>query len=277
MVELLGQWDCLLKNLGQWHGSFTRLSPKGELLSDTPTVVSLMGLNHNQTVRQEIHRFPLGEPPQQQVLEYQSLARSVLFFDNGAFSQGSIQWGPFAEFGAELGLIEGDRRLRLVQLFQGDGHLQQLTLIREKREGSVTPDRCDLSVDQLFGEWIGEAVTIYPDWRSPQVYSTCLKVEPLNSQQILQQLVFGTTAITSTAILQDNRLYFDHQDSKVQLLMLPDGASSACPVQIKPGSAFFLEVGWLLQPDWRHRLIRRYDQTGAWVSLTLLKERKLSY
>ncbi|MDJ0549650.1 MAG: DUF3598 family protein, partial [Microcystis sp. M49637_WE12] len=26
---MLSQWECLLKNLGQWQGSFTRLSPQG--------------------------------------------------------------------------------------------------------------------------------------------------------------------------------------------------------------------------------------------------------
>ncbi|WP_211175946.1 DUF3598 family protein [Brasilonema sp. UFV-L1] len=38
-------------------------------------------------------------------------------------------------------------------------------------------------------------------------------------------------------------------------MLLPDGVSSTCPTQIKPGHPFFLQVGWLFQP----RLQRAYD------------------
>ncbi|NMG18657.1 DUF3598 family protein [Brasilonema bromeliae] len=26
------QWDCVLQKLGEWHGSFTRVSPQGKLM-----------------------------------------------------------------------------------------------------------------------------------------------------------------------------------------------------------------------------------------------------
>ena len=73
-----------------------------------------------------------------------SLAKSgnCIFFENGAFSQGSIQWGPFSEFGAELGFIAGSRRLRIVQLFAQASHeFKQLTLIREQLKGTDTPEK----------------------------------------------------------------------------------------------------------------------------------------
>ncbi len=151
------QWESLLQNLGEWRGSFTRFSPQGEQLEDTPTVVSFDGLNDDQTMRQVVRRYPQNiktqsvaslegvEPINEKVLEYSSLGRGVMFFENGAFSQGLIQWGPFSEFGAELGLIEteddkpGNRRLRLVQLFNKNSQLDQLTLIREQRAGTQTP------------------------------------------------------------------------------------------------------------------------------------------
>ncbi|MGH2415734.1 MAG: DUF3598 family protein, partial [Microcystaceae cyanobacterium] len=41
------QWQYLLKNLGEWQGSFTRFSPQGLLIEDTPTVVSLEGRDNN--------------------------------------------------------------------------------------------------------------------------------------------------------------------------------------------------------------------------------------
>ncbi|MER3590284.1 MAG: hypothetical protein C4322_23170, partial [Mastigocladus sp. ERB_26_1] len=66
------QWECLLKNLGEWRGSFTRVSPHGKIIADTPSVVSLKGLNNNQTIRQII-RLDGNE----KVLEYSSLGRGV--------------------------------------------------------------------------------------------------------------------------------------------------------------------------------------------------------
>ncbi len=57
------QWDCLLQNLGEWHGSFTQLSPQGALLQDTPTVVSFEGKNNNQTMLQVVRRFVAGIEP----------------------------------------------------------------------------------------------------------------------------------------------------------------------------------------------------------------------
>ncbi len=272
------QWECLLKNLGEWQGSFTRLSSQGEQLEDTPTVVSLEGLNDNRTIRQSIRRSLPDRAVDERVLEYSSLARSILFFENGAFSQGSMQWGPFSDFGAELGLIEGDRRLRLVQLFNRSSQLEQLTLIREKLAGSDTPERPTLTLEQLLGEWEGEAVTIYPDWRSPDTYPTQLKLNIDNSNRLVQQLTFGTGAsvrtITSTARINGSILHFDQSPLSTQVLLLPDGASCNCPLAVKPGHFFVLEVGWLVQPNYRQRLVRSYSDKGEWVSLTLVKEQR---
>lgn len=33
------QWNNLLTHLGVWEGSFTRLSPQGEVIEDTPSLV----------------------------------------------------------------------------------------------------------------------------------------------------------------------------------------------------------------------------------------------
>ena len=296
------QWECLLQNLGEWQGSFTQLSPQGELLEDTPTVVSLQGLDNNQTMRQTISRLRPNQPIEEKVLEYSSLGRGVMFFEDGAFSQGSIQFSPFSEFGAELGLINGDsasdlalplalaqpshradRRLRLVQIFSKTGYLERLNLIREKLAGTTTAERPHLRVEDLLGEWQGEAVTLYPDWRSPETYPTKLRIEKSNAQ-LTQQITINTDSgrdahsttrnISSTARIENSCLYFDRGPQPSQVLLLPDGASAASPQQITVGQAFFLELGWLLQPNQRQRLIRRYNDKGEWSSLTLVTEQK---
>lgn len=274
------QWEYLLKNLGEWQGSFTQFSPQGKQLEDTPTVVSLEGLDSNQTIRQIIRRFPPGQAVDEKVLEFSSLSRSVLFCENGAFSQGSMQWGPFSEFGAELGLIDGNRRLRLVQLFNKESQLARLTLIREKLTGAEPPKCPPLTLEQLLGEWQGEAVTIYPDMRSPDTYPTHLTLEREDTDHIVQQLTYGTEAsartIRSRASVNGSILHFDQSPLPHQVLLLPDGASSTCPLRIQAGYAFVLEVGWLPQPDRRQRLVRSYSDKGEWVSLTLVREQRVN-
>jgi hypothetical protein len=278
--KMVSQWECLLKNLGEWQGSFTRFSPQGEQIEDTPTVVSFEGLDNNQTMRQVVRRFPPNQPIKEMVLEYSSLNRNILFFENGAFSQGSIQWAPFSEFGAELGLLDGNRRLRLVQLFDKEAQLSRLTLIREKLAGTDAPERPPLTVEQLLGQWQGEATTIYPDWRSPDTYPTQLHLQRDSANRLTQELTFGTAAsartITSSAQIDGSILHFDRSPLPAQILLLPNGASSNCPLTIKPGHFFVLELGWLLQPDKRQRLVRTYSDKGEWISLTLVTEQKVA-
>jgi len=270
------QWDNLLCNLGDWRGSFTRLSPQGIVKEDIPTQVTLEGLNQKQTVRQVVRHFSAetGEVTREKILEYSSLSRSTLVFEGGAFSQGSMQFGPFSEFGAELGFIQGDRRLRLVQLFDTHSYLSSLTLIREHRAGTDAAERPALTVEQLIGEWQGEATTLYVDWRSPDHYATHLAVQR-EGDRLHQKLTAPNFELNSTAQIQENLLQFDQGSDPVQVLLLPDGASSNTPLTIPRGKPFFLEAGWLIQPDLRQRLIRSYDAQAGWVSLTLITEHKL--
>lgn len=268
------QWQRLLKNVGTWQGSFTQISPAGEILTDLPTEVALIPQDNDQAMRQEIHRYPPGESTQTTVLEYCSLSRSTLFFENGAFSQGAMQWGPFSEFGAELGLIAGDRRLRLVQLYESS-ELKQITLIRERLKDTNTPAREPLHLTDLMGTWTGEAVTQYADLRPEQRQPTQLTVEATGSSQVRQTINFGDSPpIRSTGTVEGQKILFTDGSQPVQVLLLPAGASATCPTRVTPRQPLFLEVGWLLDANTRQRMIRSYDAAGAWISLTLVTERK---
>jgi Domain of unknown function (DUF3598) len=282
MAEEPSQWDCLLQNLGAWQGSFARFSPQGALQTETPSLVTLELLEDQQTVRQTIQYFTTtGAEQSVQVLEYRNLNRSTLCFETGAFSQGSLQFSPVSEFGAELGLIAGDRRLRLVQQFQPSGlpdsktTLATLTLIRESRRGIPLSERSPLRPQDLAGTWTGEAITLYPDWRSPSRYPIHLVIT-VQDNQLTQQLSLPNFELTSTATCNGNILRFESGAVPVQILLLPDGVSSNTPQVIPRGLPFFLEVGWLIEPNLRQRLIRSYDAKGEWVSLTLVTERKIS-
>jgi Domain of unknown function (DUF3598) len=270
------QWENFLKNLGEWQGSFTRFSPQGEQLADTPSVVSLVGSDNNRAVRLTVRYLAPDEPPNELVLNYTHIPPQILFFEKGAFTQGSLQWGPWSEFGAEFGLIEGTRRLRLVMLYDRASHFDRVTLIRERLAGTDTPERPPVTVEQLLGTWRGQATTLDRDLRPPQTYATHLQIERQSERRLRQTLKFGDRTLSSTAQIQGSRLLFDEGSLPVQILLFPDGASSNCPLQIQPGFPFVLEVGWLLAPERRQRLIRSYSPKGEWTSATLVEEEKIA-
>lgn len=274
---MASQWERLLKNSGTWVGSFTHLTPEGAVVQDIPSVVTLKPLDGGNLMRHEICKQSPGSTPQETVLEYRSLAKSVLFFENGAFSQGSIQWGPFSEFGAELGLIADHHRLRLVQLFNKNRQLSQLTLIREHLEGTSPSQRPDLSLETLVGTWQGEAITVYPNLQPSDTYSTRLEIS-CQGDTLQQILKWGKTAppIESRGTIEGRRIVFTTGTQSVQVLLLPDGASATCPIHIIPRQPLFLEAGWMIAPNQRQRMIRQYSAQGGWVSLTLVTESRVA-
>lgn len=275
--NMLSQWDCFLKNLGEWHGSFTRFSPQGIETEDTPSIVTLEGRDNNRAVHQVVRYLPPNEPPRDVVVDYSynSLNRSILFFEDGAFCQGSMQLAPFSKFGAESGLLSGDRRLRTVILYNGLGELERVVVIREKLPNSTTPEQPSLTVESLIGKWKGEAVTMYPDYRNPDTYPTELEVTNIGNNKIEQKLNFGDRTIASQARIEDSRLLFENSNLPVQILLLPDGTSCNCPLNAKLGNNFILETGWLWQPNKRQRIIRTYNEKGNWINCTLVKEEKV--
>jgi hypothetical protein len=270
-------WENFLKNLGEWTGTFTQVSIDGEILSSTPSILTLEGLEDNQLVKFRLRRFAnnTDEPPTfDRVQEYRSLGRQAVFFDTGAFSKGSIQVAPFAEFGAEYGFVSENRRSRLVQLFDKQSNFASLTLIREIRSGTDATLRPDLTVEQLVGKWAGKACTCYADWRDPTTMQTSLEISQVGDS-LQQQLTFGDRTISSTARIDGNRLHFAGTTPRT-ILLLPDGVSSNTPLQISHRQPFFVEAGWLLSDNQRQRLIRNYNDKGEWISSTHVIEDRLN-
>ncbi len=270
------QWERLLKNLGAWYGSFTHLSAEGKQIDDIETITTLKGLDENHTVRQTIRYFDTGNLQNEKVLEYSSLANSVLFFEDGAFSQGSVQLAPFTRFGAEFGFIYGERRLRLVQLLDevDEVHrLTKLTLIRERLEGSKASPSPKLTVEQLLGIWEGKAVTLFSDGRLPEHSTTRLSIT-CEGERLTQHLQAGSLDIRSTARIEGDRLHFEDGPSPVEVLLLAGGASATCPRTVSLGKPVLLEAGWLIEANLRQRMIRGFSAKGEWKSLTLVQEHR---
>jgi hypothetical protein len=272
-------WENFLKNLGEWQGSFTQVSLEGELLGSTPSILSLEGLDNNQLVRFRLRRFGTGgysEPPVSDYeQEYRSLGRQIIFFETGAFSKGSLQLAPFSEFGAEYGFVAENRRLRFVQLYDQQGNLSSLTLIREFRSGTDAWERPPLRVEQLLGKWEGVACTAYSDWTPAQTHTTSLEIREIGGGRLQQHLSFGDRTLTSTAQIEGNKLHFEDGSLPRRILLLPDGTSSNTPLQLQLRQPFFVEVGWLVEEGERQRLIRSYNEKGQWTSATHVIERKV--
>lgn len=266
------QWARLLKNQGVWAGSFTQISPAGQVLGDMPSEVSLTPLAEGNTMRQIVRKMPPGQPTSELVLEYSSLGRGVLFCETGAFSQGSIQRSPVSEFGAELGLIHCSDRLRLAFVFPKQPALGSLTLIREYLQGSKN-QRPALTVDQLVGTWEGEAETVFPDLQPPRTVATQLTVRQQADGTVAQTLNFDRLTVETQGQIDGSTLRFSQGSQPVTVLLLPGGGSASFPTEIQSGQPFFLEAGWLISPTLRQRLIRAYSAQGSWESLTLVTER----
>jgi hypothetical protein len=272
-------WQNFLKNLGEWRGSFTRVSLEGQVLDSISSILTLEGLEENQLVRFRLRRFAQGnydsEPSQDYVQDYRSVGNQIIFFDTGAFSKGPFQFAPFSQFGAEYGFVAGDRRLRFVQLYDQDGNLSSLTLIREFRQGMNAQERPNLTLEQLLGTWEGTAQTVYPDWTPSETFSTRLEIQKIDRDRLQQQLSFGQHTITSTARIDGNKLIFEDGATPRQILLLPDGTSTNAPLKLELRTSFFLEVGWLVEPNERQRLIRNYNEKGQWIHSTFVRERKI--
>lgn len=266
------QWLRLLKNVGIWQGSFTQFSPDGTLIKNTPTLINLEGLNENQTIKLTVNRLDSNEPPH--VNEFTYLNRNIFLFEDGHFAKGSQQFSPFSVFGAEFGFFVDDRRLRMVQLFNKDSNLEQVTLIREFRANGHGVERSPLTIDQLEGEWQGEALTLYPDWRNTDSYTTNLTIKK-EGNNIIQTLKTPELNFTSQGKIDKNIIIFSENNQDIRLLLLPDGASSTTPLKIENRQSFFVECAWLVEPNQRLRLIRQYDDKGAWINVTLVKETKI--
>ena len=270
-------WENFLKNLGEWVGSFTQISIDGAILNSTPSILTLEGLEANELVQFRLRRFANNineQPISDRVQDYRSLGKQAVFFDTGAFSKGSLQVAPFAEFGAEYGFVSEDRRSRLVQLFDKQGCFSSLTLIREIRSGTDAKLRPDLTVQQLVGKWEGIATTVYADWTAPTTAAVSLEIRIVNGS-LEQQLSFGSRTIASTARIDGNRLHFEAGTTPRQVLLLPDGVSSNVPLQISHRQPFFVETGWLLSDRQRQRLIRSYNDKGEWISSTQAIEHRV--
>jgi hypothetical protein len=237
---MASQWHNFLRNLGEWQGSFTSLNREGVVTGSTASILSLedRGGVEERLVRFRLRRFADGpdQPPSRDVQQdYRSLGRQVVFFDTGSFAKGSPQVAPGTPFGAEFGFVAGDRRHRLVQLFDAAGSFDGLVLIREFRAGSNAAELPPLTVEQISGKWRGQEASVTADWPEIETSECHVQIEAPGA-------------------------------GEGRWLLLSDGGFSRAPEQVSHRAPFTVEAGWLRAPGRLELLRRCYDASGAWRS-----------
>ena len=244
-MPMTTQWDSFLRNLGTWYGTFASLDSEQNELSRTSSILSLEKGDEGRLVRFELQRWldpsligsaaERGSPVSAMQQDYRSLGRQVIFFPSGTFCKGSQQLAPGTAFGGEFGFIAGDRRHRLVILYSDSGRFERSVLIREWREGSRFVELPPLSLSSLVGHWHGEEATITANWLSPS-FARC-------------DLALDAQALN-------------------QMRWLPDGGAFRVPDLVSHRRGFSVEAWWMSSPQTLERLIRRYDDSGAWQSVS---------
>ncbi|WP_146138384.1 DUF3598 family protein [Chamaesiphon polymorphus] len=269
------QWECVLQNLGEWQGSFTRLSPTGEEIEDIPSLISLTGVDENRAIHLSLTRhYPDAEgilQPQEMAFDFSEPSPGAIFFETGAFSEGSISWRMGALGGAEFAFKHEDRRLRLIPQYDGDGKFFRLTQIREGRVGTNAPERPPLELADWLGVWQGEAVTRYPGSTQVSESPTVQTAALTDDRTVASSRSIGSQ-VTESILTIDASTPTRLTNQSTQAILLPDAAYVLCPTQFVPGVAIELEVGWSIEPNLRQRLIRTYTDRGEWFSLTFITE-----
>jgi Domain of unknown function (DUF3598) len=272
-------WENFLRNLGEWHGSFTSVSLKGELLESTPSILTLEGFEDNKLVRFRLRRFSSADYSEPALSDYsqdyRSLGKQAIFFETGAFSKGTMQVAPSSEFGAEYGFVAENRRLRFVQLYDKQGDLNNLILIREFRVNTNASERHPLTVDQLLGQWTGTACTAYSEWQSSETCTTFSELKDMGAGYFQQHLSMGSLTRTSTVRTEGNTLHIESEPCPRKILLLSDGCAIDSPLHIIHRQSFFVEMNWLVQENERQRLIRNYNEKGEWISATHIIEHRV--
>lgn len=296
------QWQNIRQNLGTWHGSFLQFSPEGKQISETPSVLTLEETEPDKTMALTLTRTPTDGREKVNRLTFTAPgpAPYTYFFESGTFSQGSAQWSSFGQFGTEVSLKVGDRRVRYVIMYEGTTHytstIKYVTLICETQTGGTQFAETTLTAKQLWGHWQGTSEILVAtsgeitggasDWQFTHDLSLICQenVDRPNTnhenQPALNQPALSLLGDRSGLLTLENVLSLKEMSEgslkgalTYQLMLLPKGAYCLLPQEICLEQAFRIEVGWLGEDGRRERLIRYYDNRGVWMASSLITDR----
>lgn len=239
-------------HLRDWHGIWTRYSPEGEVMESFQSLRSFRS-NQEQTEITQFNRYIYSDGKTEEKnwqwnkfsnkpdgLFHATFPSMRSFF----FEQGAATWMP-TELKTDSGFIiellfrHQELRPSIAIIYDQSKILRRTASIREDATGfpskhwstdlNLLPDR------NIGGNWQGTSITMTPD----------LNV----SSPVPTQLHFP---------IPGNETFF-----------FPDGISLSCPGKVTIGADITIAANWLVTPSQLQQLIVKYDNVGAFASLTL--------
>jgi hypothetical protein len=269
------QWECVLENLGEWVGSFTTVTPAGELIEDIPSIIKLEGVRDNQAIHLALTRFyslpnSTERYPKEVVWDFSTPPGiGAIYLETGAFSSGVLAVNLGVKSIFEFSLVAKDRRFRMIKMFDLNQQLDRITFVREQRQGTNTPERPQLNIADLLGNWKGNSISMYADNRvSNSVHTNSTFTVSDGGYQLIE----NSRSLTVKGSERLLKFTDDVDCQSYQMILLPDGGYAIAPIEITLGHAFYVEIGWIHQLGKRQRLVRRYDSSGKWESVAFINE-----
>lgn len=263
------QKQCLALHLGVWHGLFSNYRPTAgvwELGGQKRSLITFEALAPSSSsgspaagsaIRQTNTYYPLQgspTPESSQSWVYQDFSPGLRFFPDGSFSNGRLQLAPFSDFAVEQGFLWGDRKARLVQQWDAQGRLVEVTAILERRGQALDPvaDCAPLSREQLRACLQGR-------WRG-----------------IAQSFAVAEGRFAETEVDCSGAEWLSNWDPLPGGLWI--GGPDPLPIPTaQRDRSFSVSLSWFPQSEDCHcllRLIRDYDARGAWQRVTLIRAQK---
>lgn len=247
-------WKNFTANhLRDWHGIWTRYSPTKQV---TETFQSLRSFRSNpeqtEIAQNNIYLYADGKRVEKS-WEFNQLANSLsdgllhphsqsmrgVFFESGHAGWVTTKLKTGSYFAVELFFKYENIKHSVSIVYDDRGDLFRTANIREDAAGFPSQywstELNQLSERNLSGSWQGTAVTITPDLTISAPVPTVLH--------------WGW---------KGHKTFF-----------LPDGVSVSCPDKVSVGNPFIMVANWLVTAENMQQLIVKYDELGAFESLTL--------
>ncbi|MFN8535491.1 MAG: DUF3598 family protein [Dehalococcoidia bacterium] len=272
-------FDYLLSRLGRWEGVRQPYHIKDDqIVADPPlSVVETFDRSGPDSV---YHTVQLPGSP---LLEFTLAASSDALaiapsgkaptplpasrgWPGGSYSNGDVSWSRGERLVVELAIVEAGRRMSLVTVYGGDGHLERAVtadLVSDRRHSPATVvDR-----EWYFGEFAGEGQR----WRGdePMVTTDSGIVLADEGESFILRWRSGPAGETWRGRRAGESVVFP--DEGVTLFFLPDGWAFF-PLALEAGRSFTIERAWQPEPGRQIRILRSYGDDGRWIQTSLIGE-----
>jgi len=162
-VQMVDEWKFLLLNVGEWRGWFDSMDGSLQRTKRQPSLLTLQPSASGAPLHLTLllwpegsaapQQTPSGDPEKRIVQSFMRLDPDMGVFGTGSFSRGTLYRSTWTKFYAEFSFLHGQRRHRLVLLWDGSGQLARIVLIREFLVGSSAVECPALLADHLIGNW----------------------------------------------------------------------------------------------------------------------------